>query len=92
METTECLFVGGPWDGRRLSIDSRASTVSAPLVEDSSTRPIDNSPSREEAFAIVQYRREKLFAPGRQWSLFVAPEIEPGEVIARLIEGYAPRK
>lgn len=88
---TECLFVGGPCDGRRRPINSQESIVDVPAI-DMSTRLIDNLAPDEGVLDIVRYRREKLFAPGRQWDLFVAPEVEPGEVIARLIDGYTPRK
>ncbi len=90
MENTGCLFVGGPWDGRRYTIDPQADIVNAtPTVEADAT--LGNVATTESVDTSVRYRREKLSAPGREWSVFVAPEIGPGDVIARLLDGYNPR-
>lgn len=80
------LFVGGPWDGRRLSVDASADRLLAPELEVSGF--VTNKASDARVDAATEYRRSKLYAPGREWTVFAASSIADGELIERLIDGY----
>lgn len=86
-EKTAHLFVGGPWDGRRIAVDAGAPFITAPSDEDSSVGVIDAAPGAKLQ-RFVMYRRASLRAPGREWIVFAAEDVADGDVIARLIDGY----
>lgn len=93
MSAAVCLFIGGPWDGRRAAVADALESITAPIVG-AASGPVAGV-ERSRLIKEVVYRRARLFAPGRNWSVFV-PAIAPdGDVIERLIAGYgvaiAPR-
>lgn len=84
----ECLFIGGPWDGRRGQVESECKIFHVTYDEDDADAA-DETPA-SALRKNVAYRRGVLRAPGREWSVFFAPDVDDGDVIGRLIEGYRP--
>ena len=83
------LFIGGPWDGRRLVIDPAAPFITAPPGDDSDVGVLDVDSHGDQPQRLVRYRRAALRAPGREWVVFAAEDVADGDVIGRLIDGYS---
>ncbi|WP_312547573.1 hypothetical protein [Massilia sp.] len=89
MQKTECLFIGGPWDGRYLSVDAEQPTLHAP-VKESAAGPSFDEPAARPRIEVV-YRRAELRSLDRAYVVYVAAD-EPGtDVIGSLIAGYRAR-
>ncbi len=73
------LFVGGPWDGRRVEVNPAMKTfqVSAPVLT--------SMPVPEEA-SIFEYRRERLIERGRDFTVMFYGGNK--SLIGTLINGY----
>lgn len=83
------LFLGGPWDGRRVCVAPDAPIIAVHPVEDAGFGMLDaKSEHGDTPDPRVMYRRAKLRAPGREWIVFAADDMADGDVIGRLIEGY----
>lgn len=87
-EKRACLFIGGPWDGRRVVVDASQPIIQVHPREDSSAALVDAASGGDQPQRLAMYRRAPLRAPGREWVVFAAEDVADGEVIARLIEGY----
>lgn len=81
------LFIGGPWDGRWLDVDSDAPAIRVP-VQESSGSMVDAAPISRPMLDAM-YRRASLRSPGREWVVFAAEDVADGDVIGRLIYGYS---
>jgi hypothetical protein len=82
----ECLFIGGPWDARRVTVDAGCDSIRAPKIAYAPAGIDEYAEPVAKPDDSVLYRRAKLFSPGREWSVFVAPDID--DVMAALIAGY----
>jgi hypothetical protein len=87
-EKTAHLFIGGPWDGRHLIVDSNAPVINAPPREELSFGLLGAEEHGDKHQRVVTYRRAALRAPGREWVVFAADDVDGGDVIGRLIAGY----
>lgn len=88
-EKEACLFIGGPWDGRRVLVDPSQAIIQVHPSEDSSGALIDATVPVDQPQRLVMYRRAPLRAPGREWIVFAAADVDDGDVIGRLIAGYS---
>lgn len=80
----ECLFLGGPADGKRIFIESGRSFIAIPEKLETTT------PNERSQFLISRYRRERLSGPDRDVSIFVSDSVTLDDVLDMLVEGYRP--
>ena len=76
-EKTECLFIGGPADGKFIEVRPGIARVNIPAMVD-----------RAPGFGAITYRREELKSAGRIYTVYVVDDIPGADVVGRLIAGY----
>jgi hypothetical protein len=86
----EKLFVGGPWDGRRVSVKSGQKYVTVPKLVPRGvpyTCVIDLTVTVEK----VHYIAREFGAEGVSFYVFAPSEWSPADIMTQLIEGYSKK-
>ena len=90
MDKNECLFVGGPWDGRRLSVNEPLRVVRCPVPTEAHGVLDKNAKEGSAPFSAMEYRRNELRArDGKEYIVYEADDASGVDLIGRLIAGYS---
>lgn len=85
------LFLGGPWNGKRMTVEENRRTVEVPaLAAEKMLRTACNEPA-PATFDVTTYQGEALRdANGRQFIVYATADVRQAGIIATLLDGYRP--